>query len=215
MLVQGLNAAASFPPLRPGQHSRAPPFRCVVFPLPLLPPPAAAQEREASARRSAAAGAGDGAGGEAEAGPSYEAVDPVSGTPLPLAPQLVTLSLLPRSQWDSLAHIEVIKARNKPLQPAKKPEAAPFFLPSLPGLDPNPVFDLSAAAGVCGVCVGGGAAWGMWCWGGFPVVCVARARGGGAVECAGARGQRGGGELEQGRQVWGVCLWQKRRRPPC
>ena len=37
----------------------------------------------------------------------------VSGAPEPIAPEMVTLSLLPRSQWQSLVHLEAIKARNK------------------------------------------------------------------------------------------------------
>ncbi|KAJ4810553.1 Transducin family protein / WD-40 repeat family protein [Rhynchospora pubera] len=49
-------------------------------------------------------------------------------------PNLVTLSLLPRSQWQSLTNIDIIKARNKPVEPPKKPEKAPFFLPSIPSL---------------------------------------------------------------------------------
>ncbi|GIL66695.1 hypothetical protein Vafri_20180 [Volvox africanus] len=80
----------------------------------------------------------------------YELRDPVSGAPLPLAPELVTLSLLPRSHWDSLTRIEVIKARNKPLQPPKKPKAAPFFLPSLPGLSANPIFGAAEVQGQSG-----------------------------------------------------------------
>ncbi|KAK1276546.1 hypothetical protein QJS04_geneDACA004157 [Acorus gramineus] len=47
-------------------------------------------------------------------------------------PDLVTLSLLPRSQWQSLANLDIIKVRNKPIEPPKKPEKAPFFLPSIP-----------------------------------------------------------------------------------
>lgn len=43
---------------------------------------------------------------EVEVAP-YNNRDPVSGAPLPLAPDLVTLSLLPRSHWDSLTRIEV------------------------------------------------------------------------------------------------------------
>ena len=31
------------------------------------------------------------------------------------------------------------------MQPAKKPEAAPFFLPTVPGLEGRPVFDTEAA----------------------------------------------------------------------
>ncbi|KAG2482597.1 hypothetical protein HYH03_018481 [Edaphochlamys debaryana] len=101
-------------------------------------------EEEAASRRRAAAAAAEAAAAAAAPAP-YAARDPVSGAPLPLAPELVTLSLLPRSQWDSLVHIEVIKARNKPLQPPTKPQAAPFFLPTLPGLDAQPVFDPAAA----------------------------------------------------------------------
>ncbi|KAG0493288.1 hypothetical protein HPP92_004282 [Vanilla planifolia] len=46
-------------------------------------------------------------------------------------PELVTLSLLPKSHWQSLTNLDVIKARNKPIEPPKKPEKAPFFLPSV------------------------------------------------------------------------------------
>ncbi|XP_044465931.1 U3 small nucleolar RNA-associated protein 21 homolog isoform X2 [Mangifera indica] len=49
-------------------------------------------------------------------------------------PDLVTLSLLPKSQWQSLINLDIIKARNKPIEPPKKPEKAPFFLPSIPSL---------------------------------------------------------------------------------
>ena len=34
-----------------------------------------------------------------------------SGAPQPLEPELVTLSLLPRSQWQSLVHLDAIKVR--------------------------------------------------------------------------------------------------------
>jgi hypothetical protein len=43
-------------------------------------------------------------------------------------------------QWENLLHLDTIKARSKPLAPPKKPEAAPFFLPTVPGLSRNPVF---------------------------------------------------------------------------
>ncbi|XP_010263396.1 PREDICTED: WD repeat-containing protein 36 [Nelumbo nucifera] len=49
-------------------------------------------------------------------------------------PDLVTLSLLPKSQWQSLINLDIIKVRNKPIEPPKKPEKAPFFLPSVPSL---------------------------------------------------------------------------------
>lgn len=48
---------------------------------------------------------------------------------------LVTLSLLPRSRWQTLLNFEVIQQRNKPKEPPKEPEKAPFFLPTLPGVD--------------------------------------------------------------------------------
>lgn len=48
---------------------------------------------------------------------------------------LVTLSLLPRSRWQTLLNFEVIQQRNKPKEAPKEPEKAPFFLPSLPGVE--------------------------------------------------------------------------------
>lgn len=63
-------------------------------------------------------------------------------TPDQLSDGLLTLSLLPRSRWQTLLNLETIKARNKPKEPVKAPEAAPFFLPTVQGLEPR--FDLSA-----------------------------------------------------------------------
>ncbi|KAL2024596.1 hypothetical protein VTK56DRAFT_7639 [Thermocarpiscus australiensis] len=58
-------------------------------------------------------------------------------TPAPVLDQLsadlATLSLVPRSRWQTLLHIDLIKARNKPKEPPKAPEKAPFFLPSVGG----------------------------------------------------------------------------------
>ncbi|KAK1066546.1 rRNA-processing protein utp21 [Friedmanniomyces endolithicus] len=48
-----------------------------------------------------------------------------------LSSDLLSLSLVPRSQWQNLLHLDLIRARNKPIEPPKKPEKAPFFLPSL------------------------------------------------------------------------------------
>ncbi|KAL2257514.1 hypothetical protein VTK26DRAFT_83 [Humicola hyalothermophila] len=53
-----------------------------------------------------------------------------------LSADMMTLSLVPRSRWQTLLHIDVIKARNKPKEPPKAPEKAPFFLPSLGGANP-------------------------------------------------------------------------------
>ncbi|XP_042014829.1 U3 small nucleolar RNA-associated protein 21 homolog [Salvia splendens] len=55
-------------------------------------------------------------------------------------PDLVTLSMLPKSQWQSLINLDIIKARNKPIEPPKKPEKAPFFLPSILSLSGEIVF---------------------------------------------------------------------------
>ncbi|XP_076941049.1 uncharacterized protein LOC143610452 [Bidens hawaiensis] len=56
---------------------------------------------------------------------------------------LVTLSLLPKSQWQSLINLDIIKERNKPIEPPKKPEKAPFFLPSIPSFSGEIVFKAS------------------------------------------------------------------------
>lgn len=58
-------------------------------------------------------------------------------------PDLVTLSLLPKSQWQSLINLDIIKIRNKPIEPPKKAEKAPFFLPSVPTLSGQIVFEPS------------------------------------------------------------------------
>ncbi|MBW0470269.1 hypothetical protein O181_009984 [Austropuccinia psidii MF-1] len=49
----------------------------------------------------------------------------------PLENGLITLSIMPKSKWQTLLNLEVIKARNKPKEPPKAPERAPFFLPSV------------------------------------------------------------------------------------
>lgn len=56
-------------------------------------------------------------------------------TPAQLDGDLVTLTLLPRSRWQTLLNLEVIQQRNKPKEPPKEPEKAPFFLPTLPGVE--------------------------------------------------------------------------------
>jgi U3 small nucleolar RNA-associated protein 21 len=48
-----------------------------------------------------------------------------------LSADLMTLSVVPRSRWQTLLHLDAIKERNKPKEPPKLPEKAPFFLPSL------------------------------------------------------------------------------------
>ncbi|KAK9671649.1 hypothetical protein RND81_12G045000 [Saponaria officinalis] len=55
-------------------------------------------------------------------------------------PDLVALSLLPKSQWQSLINLDIIKDRNKPIEPPKKPEKVPFFLTSMPSLSGDIMF---------------------------------------------------------------------------
>ncbi|KAK1413287.1 hypothetical protein QVD17_35059 [Tagetes erecta] len=76
---------------------------------------------------------------------SQPQAQPINHTPLldQQIPDLVTLSLLPKSQWQSLINLDIIKARNKPIEPPKKPEKAPFFLPSIPSLSGEIVFKAS------------------------------------------------------------------------
>ncbi|ODH50486.1 hypothetical protein GX48_03447 [Paracoccidioides brasiliensis] len=47
-----------------------------------------------------------------------------------LSRDMVTLSVVPKSRWQTLLHLDVIKERNKPKDPPKIPQKAPFFLPS-------------------------------------------------------------------------------------
>lgn len=48
-----------------------------------------------------------------------------------ISADLLSLSLVPKSRWQNLLHLDLIKQRNKPSEAPKKPEKAPFFLPSL------------------------------------------------------------------------------------
>ena len=54
-----------------------------------------------------------------------------------LSSEMQTLSLVPKSRWQTLLHLDTIRQRNKPLEPPKAPEKAPFFLPSLEKGEPN------------------------------------------------------------------------------
>ncbi|THH10776.1 hypothetical protein EW145_g1083 [Phellinidium pouzarii] len=66
---------------------------------------------------------------------TVEEAPDVYSTPSQLGGDLITLTLLPRSRWQTLLNLEVIQQRNKPKEPPKPPEKAPFFLPTLPGSD--------------------------------------------------------------------------------
>lgn len=48
---------------------------------------------------------------------------------------LITMSALAESKWKNLLSLDIIKKRNKPKEPLKKPKQAPFFLPTVAGLD--------------------------------------------------------------------------------
>lgn len=60
-----------------------------------------------------------------------------------LSSQITTLSLVPKSRWQTLLHLDVIRARNKPKEAPKAPEHAPFFLPAV-GDKPAPATDADA-----------------------------------------------------------------------
>lgn len=55
-----------------------------------------------------------------------------------LTSDLLSLSMVPKSRWQNLLHLDLIRQRNKPIEPPKKPEKAPFFLPSLDDQHRNP-----------------------------------------------------------------------------
>ncbi|BGP25126.1 rRNA-processing protein utp21 [Rhodotorula toruloides] len=76
----------------------------------------------------------------------WEDIQPYT-TPDQLADSLLTLSLMPRSRWQTLLNLDTIKARNKPKEAPKAPEHAPFFLPTLPGVDHRFDFGTSAPNG--------------------------------------------------------------------
>lgn len=45
------------------------------------------------------------------------------------------MSGLAPSRWMNLPYLDVIRERNKPIEPARKPKTAPFFLPAVSTLD--------------------------------------------------------------------------------
>lgn len=70
--------------------------------------------------------------------PSAEEDDAITAPNLDqLSAEMMTLSLVPRSRWQTLLHLDLIKQRNKPTEAPKAPEKAPFFLPSTSGAPPS------------------------------------------------------------------------------
>lgn len=55
-------------------------------------------------------------------------------SPDQLDSDLITMSAVAQSRWQNLLDIDIIKRRNRPKQAPKVPEAAPFFLPTIPSL---------------------------------------------------------------------------------
>ncbi|KAK3324298.1 Utp21 specific WD40 associated putative domain-containing protein [Cercophora scortea] len=78
---------------------------------------------------------GEGGQGLVEAAFEEDTPEDDDTTSAPIVDQLskdmMTLSLVPKSRWQTLLHIDLIKQRNKPKEPPKAPEKAPFFLPSV------------------------------------------------------------------------------------
>ena len=73
----------------------------------------------------------------------YETADLNYESPDQLSNELITMSTLATSRWQNLLNLDIIKKRNRPKQPPKKPKSAPFFLPTVAGLDFQ--FDVSNA----------------------------------------------------------------------
>lgn len=65
-------------------------------------------------------------------------------SPAQLDDELITMSTLAASRWQNLLNIDIVKKRNKPIAPPKKPKQAPFFLPTVSGFDLQ--FDLSSVS---------------------------------------------------------------------
>ncbi|KAJ5930764.1 hypothetical protein N7466_006257 [Penicillium verhagenii] len=64
---------------------------------------------------------------------------------------MVTLSLVPKSKWQALVHLDSIKERNRPKEAPKAPEKAPFFLPSMLGdAQSQPAHEVAAKAAEAG-----------------------------------------------------------------
>jgi U3 small nucleolar RNA-associated protein 21 len=78
---------------------------------------------------------GEGGVAVIEAAAAEDAEEELDETTVPIMDQLsdkiTTLSLVPKSRWQTLLHLDVIRTRNKPKEAPKAPEKAPFFLPSL------------------------------------------------------------------------------------
>lgn len=93
---------------------------------------------------------GEGGEGVVDAAAEEEMVDGEDETAVPVMEQLsegiTTLSLVPKARWQTLLHLDVIRARNKPKEAPKPPEKAPFFLPSTAQADAHKTLDALTSA---------------------------------------------------------------------
>lgn len=64
---------------------------------------------------------------------------PATSTIDQLSEDILTLSLVPKARWQNLLHLDELRARNKPIEPPKAPEKAPFFLPSMVSASKDPL----------------------------------------------------------------------------
>jgi U3 small nucleolar RNA-associated protein 21 len=70
---------------------------------------------------------------------------PKSDATKPLEPDLLTLSDVPPAKWQATLHLDLVKERNKPIEPPKPLPQAPFFLPTAhEGVTPRFAAPLSA-----------------------------------------------------------------------
>ncbi|XP_053679413.1 WD repeat-containing protein 36 [Anopheles nili] len=79
---------------------------------------------------------------------AFEAINLEYTSPPQLSSELITMSTVAASRWQNLLNLDIIKKRNRPRQALKKPKSAPFFLPTVAGLDFE--FDLQAKSNGAG-----------------------------------------------------------------
>ncbi|XP_055850780.1 WD repeat-containing protein 36 [Episyrphus balteatus] len=72
-----------------------------------------------------------------------EAIDLNYESPSQLSKDMITMSGVAESRWQNLLDLDIIKKRNKPKAAPKAPKQAPFFLPTVAGIDLK--FDVSGA----------------------------------------------------------------------
>uniref|UniRef100_A0A182SDB4 WDR36/Utp21 C-terminal domain-containing protein n=1 Tax=Anopheles maculatus TaxID=74869 RepID=A0A182SDB4_9DIPT len=76
---------------------------------------------------------------------AFEEINLQYNSPPQLSSELITMSTVAISRWQNLLNLDIIKKRNRPRQALKKPKSAPFFLPTVAGIDFE--FDLQTAIG--------------------------------------------------------------------